>query len=60
VPVRRRYVVNDSTIEKLGEILNQNPRGVLAFRDELTGFVRQMDRDGHEQDRAFYCTGPRI
>jgi putative DNA primase/helicase len=53
-PARRRYLVNDSTIEKLGEILNQNPRGVLVFRDELVGFLRQMERDGHEQDRAFY------
>ena len=53
-PVRRRYVVNDSTIEKLGEILSHNPNGVLIFRDELTGFLRQMERDGHEQDRAFY------
>ena len=53
-PVRHRYLVNDSTIEKLGEILSQNPNGVLIFRDELTGFLRQMERDGHEQDRAFY------
>jgi putative DNA primase/helicase len=53
-PARRRYLVNDSSIEKLGEILNQNPRGVLVFRDELVGLLRQMERDGHEQDRAFY------
>ena len=24
-PIRGRYVVNDSTVEKLGELLNQNP-----------------------------------
>jgi Protein of unknown function (DUF3987) len=53
-PVRRRYVVNDTTVEKLGLILAANPNGVLIFRDELTGFLRAMDRDGHEQDRAFY------
>ena len=53
-PARRRYLVNDCTIEKLGEILAANPNGVMIFRDELTGFLRQMDRDGHEQDRAFY------
>ena len=33
-PVQRRYVVNDPTVEKLGEILNANPAGVLLFRDE--------------------------
>ena len=41
-------MVNDSTVEKLGELLNENPNGLLVFRDELTGFLRQLDRDGHE------------
>ena len=53
-PTRRRYRTNDPTMEKLGELLNENPRGLLLFRDELTGFLRTMDRDGHESDRAFY------
>ncbi len=53
-PVCRRYVVNDSTVEKLGEILNENPFGVLLFRDELNGFFRSLERQGHEADRAFY------
>jgi hypothetical protein len=54
-PGERRYVVNDATVEKLGELLNQNPNGLLLFRDELSGFLRLMDRPGHENDRAFYC-----
>src|SRR5262249_34854389 len=53
-PTERRYIVNDSTVEKIGEILNQNPRGLLLFRDEITGFLRTLDREGHESDRAFY------
>jgi hypothetical protein len=53
-PVRRRHLVNDATVEKLGEILRDNPVGVLNYRDELSGFLRGMERDGHEQDRAFY------
>jgi putative DNA primase/helicase len=53
-PVRRRFVVNDTTVEKLGVILAENPIGVLIFRDELVGFLRAMEREGHEQDRAFY------
>jgi hypothetical protein len=52
--VLRRYMVNDSTVEKLGELLNQNPNGLLLFRDELTGWLRTLDREGHENDRAFY------
>ena len=53
-PVCRRYVVNDSTVEKLGEILNENPMGVLLFRDELAGFFRNLEKVGREGDRAFY------
>jgi putative DNA primase/helicase len=51
---QRRYILNDSTVEKLGELLNQNPNGLLLFRDELIGWLRTLDREGHENDRAFY------
>ncbi|GMV70165.1 MAG: hypothetical protein AMXMBFR77_00040 [Phycisphaerales bacterium] len=53
-PVRLRYLVNDSTVEKLGVILNQNPSGVLVYRDELVGLLRSLDREGQEGARAFY------
>jgi len=52
-PVCKRYVVNDTTIERLQEILSENPNGILQFRDELTGFLKQMQKPGHETDRAF-------
>ncbi len=47
--------MNDATVEKLGELLNENPNGLLLFRDELAGLLRTMEREGHENDRAFYC-----
>lgn len=53
-PTERRYIINDSTVEKVGELLNQNPRGLLLFRDELTGWLRSLDREGREGDRSFY------
>ena len=53
-PIRHRRVVNDTTTEKLGEILHDNPSGVLIFRDELTGWLRSLDKVGREQDRALY------
>lgn len=53
-PIERRYLTNDPTTEKLGELLNQNPRGILLFRDELTGWFRSLDREGREQDRSFF------
>ena len=53
-PSDRRYIVNDSTVERLGEILRDNTNGILVFRDELTGWLRTLDREGHENDRAFF------
>ena len=50
----QRFIVNDATVEKLGELLQENPEGLLLFRDELVGWLRNMDRDGHEGDRGFY------
>ena len=50
----RRYIVNDSTVEKIGELLNQNPRGLLLIRDELSGWLRSLDKQGREGDREFY------
>jgi putative DNA primase/helicase len=53
-PKPKRYVVNDPTMEKLGELMAENPNGLILFRDELSGFLRTLDRQGHESDRGFY------
>lgn len=53
-PIRRRYLTQDTTIEKLGELLRDNPRGVLVFRDELVGFLKTLDQEGREGSRAFF------
>ncbi len=53
VPTERRYKTNDSSIEKIVELLEQNPRGLLYFRDELIGLFKRTERAGNEQDRAF-------
>lgn len=53
-PVRVRYQVNDTTQEKLADICVENPKGVLAFRDELTGLLRSWEKQGNESARAFY------
>lgn len=51
---RRRYQTQDGTTEKIGELLNQNPRGLLINRDELIGWFHTLDKSGREGDRAFY------
>ena len=53
-PTLKRYTTNDSTIEKLGELLVENPQGLLTERDELAGLLTSFDKSGHESDRAFY------
>lgn len=54
VPPQRRYITRDATIEALGILFQANPNGLLLARDELMGWLRTMERDGHEGDRAFY------
>lgn len=53
-PIWRRYESNDATIEKMGVLLNENPRGILLSRDELIGLLRSFDREDRAADRAFY------
>jgi hypothetical protein len=53
-PVRGRCMTNDPTVEKLGEILRENPFGVLVYRDELVGLLKNLDKPGQESARAFY------
>lgn len=53
-PILRRFKSNDTTIEKLGELLKDNPAGLLILRDELVGLIASWDKAGHEGDRAFY------
>ena len=53
-PTRRRFQTQDGTTEKIGELLNQNSRGLLINRDELNPWFRSLDKDGREGDRGFF------
>jgi putative DNA primase/helicase len=53
-PTERRYIVNDGTTEKIGELAVANPSGFMVYRDELSGWFASLERDGHENDRALY------
>lgn len=56
-PVQRRFKSNDSTVEKLGDLLVDNPQGLLVFRDELIGLLASWEKEGREGDKAFYLEG---
>jgi hypothetical protein len=53
-PKETRYLTHDATVEKLGELLRDNPRGLLVLRDELSGWLRTLEKAGHEGDREFF------
>jgi putative DNA primase/helicase len=53
-PILRRRIVHDSTVEKLGELMKDNPSGLLMYRDELPGLFASFEKSGREEDRSFY------
>lgn len=53
-PPLRRYYVQDTTVEKLQEILLENPNGTLLARDEIMAWLKSLEKSGRESDRAFY------
>jgi hypothetical protein len=53
-PTWARWRTSDCTIEKMTELLSENPRGMLLLRDELTGLLASWDREDRGADRAFY------
>lgn len=57
-PKFRHCVVNDVTMEKLAEILDETPRGLLLERDELIGWINAMNqyRGGAGADRQHFLS----
>jgi Protein of unknown function (DUF3987) len=46
----------DANYESLGEILSDNPHGVMAFRDELLSLLKGLDREEQVSARGFYLS----
>jgi hypothetical protein len=42
-PALPRHLVSDTTVEALAVLLQENPRGLLLARDELSGWLRSFD-----------------
>jgi Protein of unknown function (DUF3987) len=56
-PPAIRFRTNDTSYEKLGELLIDNPAGILIERDELVSLLKQLDRDDQSNARGFYLSG---
>jgi hypothetical protein len=52
-PKPARSVVGDITIERLADEM-EDSRGLTLFRDELSGFMKNMNRYNTGSDRQFY------
>ncbi len=53
-PTLRRLITTDATFESLHHVLSENPAGLFVIRDELTGWLAGLERQGREQERAFF------
>jgi putative DNA primase/helicase len=56
-PTLRRYIANDTNIASLGALLQQNPNGLLVFRDEVVSLLRSLDQEERADEKSFYLTG---
>src|SRR5262249_21614460 len=49
-PKNVRALIDDATIEKVVTLLDDNPRGLMLHRDELSGWIGSMTRYGGKDD----------
>ena len=56
VPILKRYKTNNASYEALGELLMENPNGLMVEADEIIGLLKQLDAGGQEVARSFYLT----
>jgi hypothetical protein len=56
-PTRRLFKTNETSIQSMTVLQNQNKRGILFFRDELTGLLVKWDREDGADERAYFLEG---
>lgn len=56
-PVRRLFKTNETSIQSMTVLQNENPRGLLTFRDELTGLLVKWEREDGQDERAYFLEG---
>ena len=56
-PTRRLFKTNETSIQSMTLLQTQNERGLLVFRDELTGLLVKWDREDCADERAYFLEG---
>lgn len=50
----RRLVANDATPERLHQVMAEYPVGIFVSRDELSGWIAELDMKGREGQRSLF------
>lgn len=56
-PIPRTYWTSDATAERLGELLAENPTGLLVERDELSSLLVSLEDERYAMARGLYLSG---
>ena len=51
---RRRLVINDATPESAHTLMEKHPEGLLLYRDEIGGWLAELDKPGREAAREMF------
>ena len=55
-PSKRQFIVNDVTIEALVELHEENPNAIGVFKDELAGWMKDMNKYRAGSDLEFWLS----
>lgn len=55
-PPRKQFIVNDVTIEALADLHEENENGVAVFKDELNGWLKDMNKYKPGSDLEFWLS----
>jgi hypothetical protein len=50
----RRLMLNDATPEKMHDVMKNSPEGLFYYRDELSSWVAELDKEGREVQRGLF------
>jgi hypothetical protein len=55
-PVRKQIIVNDVTVEALADLHEENEVGIAVFKDELNGWIKDMNKYKPGSDLEFWLS----
>jgi hypothetical protein len=55
-PKRRQFIVNDVTVEALADLHEENEMGIAVFKDELNGWMKDMNKYKPGSDLEFWLS----